>query len=348
MNALLSGSDATGDTAAALATKVAFLTQPASYSEQPSQVVAIETHMSWVFLTDQHAYKLKKPVRYEYLDFSTIDARRRDCLEEVRLNRRLAPDVYLGVVPLTRSASGQLQLNGDGQVEDWLVMMRRLPAQRMLDITIKERRVAAGQVSAIVDMLVALYRRESIPRIDPSTYSAQISREVTDNGRQLMAPQYRLNRAQIGSILHAQQRLLREQPELFEQRVRDDKIVEGHGDLRPEHICLEPTPVIIDCLEFKREFRVLDPADEIAFLAMECERLGGAQVAQWILDAYRQSGFDDPPELLVHFYKSYRACLRAKLAVWHLREPAVSNPAKWSAMAQQYLDAAERCTRHFD
>ena len=105
----------------------------------------IETHMSWVYLTDRHAYKLKKPVRYDYLDFSTLEARRQNCEDEIRLNRRLAPDVYLAAIPLTVDAEGGLRLDGTGAVVDWLVKMRRLPADQMMDRAItartEERRV---------------------------------------------------------------------------------------------------------------------------------------------------------------------------------------------------------------
>ena len=113
--------------------KLAFLAQRAAYSDRPCRVECIETHMAWVFLTDRHAFKLKKPVRYEFLDFSTVEARRQDCAREIELNRRLAADVYLESVPLSVGADGLLQLGGDGEIVDWLVKMRRLPRERMLD-----------------------------------------------------------------------------------------------------------------------------------------------------------------------------------------------------------------------
>src|SRR3989338_3277770 len=106
--------------------KVAFLRQPQAYPEKPARIETIETHMSWVFLTPQHAYKLKKPVRYDYLDFSTVAARKKNCEEERRLNQRLAPGVYLNVIPLTLDSDGAMRLGEPGEILDWLVMMRRL------------------------------------------------------------------------------------------------------------------------------------------------------------------------------------------------------------------------------
>jgi aminoglycoside phosphotransferase family enzyme len=130
-----------------ISTKVAFLRQSASYPGHPSGVDVIQTHMSWVFLTDRLVYKLKKPVRFEFLDFSTLERRHHDCQEEVRLNRRLAQGVYLGVTPLTVDAAGRLHLNGEGEAADWLVKMQRLPRERMLDHAIATGRAdEAGYV----------------------------------------------------------------------------------------------------------------------------------------------------------------------------------------------------------
>ena len=113
--------------------KVAFLMQPSAYPEPTPHVERVETHMSWVFLTDRHAYKLKKPVVYDYLDYGTLAARRRNCREELRLNRRLAPNVYLDILPLAQDEFGRLRLGGPGEVVDWLVVMRRLDHAFMLN-----------------------------------------------------------------------------------------------------------------------------------------------------------------------------------------------------------------------
>src|SRR5262249_4067578 len=121
--------------------KIAFLSRPEAYPEPTRRVEMKETHMSWVFLTDTKAWKLKKPVRYDFLDFSTREARRRDCEEELRLNRRLAPDVYYGIAPLTIDPQGGMRLAGAGETIDWLVRMRRLPADRMLDWAIANQTV---------------------------------------------------------------------------------------------------------------------------------------------------------------------------------------------------------------
>lgn len=330
------------ETSVGIEAKVAFLKQSDVFLDGSAQIKVVETHMSWVFLTDHYAYKLKKPVRSDFVDFRTIDARRRDCEEEVLLNRGLAPEVYLGTVPMTMASDGHLELGGKGQTVDWLVKMRRLPDERMLDNLIKKRAVPEVAIRSLVEKLVAHYRASPSANVEPCAYRLRLVESTTANARELKAPRYGLSPDRIGRIVAAQLALLNQEPELFERRAREGRIVEGHGDLRPEHVCLEIEPVIIDCLEFNREFRILDAADELAFLAMECERLGGDAVSGAIFEAYRNVSGDDPPERLVDFYKSYRACLRAKLAALHLRDLLVSDAQKWAGLTADYLNIAER------
>ncbi|NIP71842.1 MAG: hypothetical protein GWO16_01860 [Gammaproteobacteria bacterium] len=325
--------------------KVAFLRRPDSYPEGPSRVEVKETHMSWVFLTDRRAYKLKKPVRYDFLDFSTIDARRRDCQEEVRLNRRLAPDVYLGSVRLTVEEDGRLGLDGAGTAIDWLVKMVRLPQGRMLDELVQARRVEDADLHALVRRLVRFYEQAPREVLSPDAYRARLGRDVTAIHSELIDTAYDLPAELAARLRDAQLECLRRDAPLFDARVEQGRIVEGHGDLRPEHVCLTAEPVIIDCLEFNREFRILDTADELAFLAVECERLGDPGTGERLLALYRELGGDHPPDPLMHFYSSYRAALRAKLAIWHTRDHEVPDHPKWRAKALAYLELAERHVR---
>lgn len=322
--------------------KVAFLKRPDAYPERPGRVEAVETHMSWVFLTDRHAYKLKKPVRYDYLDFSTVAARRRDCSEEVRLNRRLAQGVYLGIVRLTVDDAGRLHLDGPGPVVDWLVKMRRLPADRTLEHAIRNGTLQRDELERALLKLARFYA--ALPPLAPAPddHRQRFEEEVRANRRELLKPAYRQPRAAVEAVTAAQLAFLSRRRDLIEGRVRDGRIVEAHGDLRPEHIYLGPEPVIVDCLEFNRDFRLLDPADELAYLAVECDRLGAPEVGRLAFEIYARITGDDPPAPLVAFYKSFRACLRAKIALWHLDEPPVATPEKWVARARDYLRLAGR------
>ena len=245
--------------------------------------------MSWVFLTDTHAYKLKKPVRYAYLDFSTIEARRLDCEQELLLNRRLAADVYLGVIPLVLGAEGRLGVGGAGEVVDWLVQMRRLPAQRMLDYLIRNGTVEPAEISRLARRLARFYAHGRLKPSRPRRIGSTWPSAIEANLRELTSPEFGLDKDLPERLARFQLGFLETHAELFDSRVRQGRIVEGHGDLRPEHVCLLPEPVVIDCLEFNREYRILDPADELGYLALECERLHAPQVGRWLLESYTRS-----------------------------------------------------------
>jgi len=157
---------------------------------------------------------------------------------------------------------------------------------------------------------------------------------------ELCQPEFRLPRDRVVQIADTQLARLARHPELFDRRVDEGRIIEGHGDLRPEHICLISEPAIIDCLEFSRDLRLLDPADELAFLGLECERLGRAAVGQWFLRIYAEVAGDAPPEPLLRFHRTYRALRRAKIAAWHLKDPSVRDHDEWCERARCYLELA--------
>jgi len=323
-----------------LAEKVAFLRRPEAYVGAPPRVEAIETHMSWVFLTDELAHKLKKPVRYKYFDFRSLAARRRNCEAEVRLNLRLAPDVYLGTVPLVVDADGELRLGGEGEVVDWLVRMRRLPSQRMLDHAIRDGTVRPAQLEAVAHLLADFFSGAARVPVRPQTFRRRLADGIAESAAELLDPAFALPAERVARVRDRLAETLAARAALFDRRVAAGHVVEGHGDLRPEHVFLGPGPAVIDCLEFRRELRILDWADEISFLAMECERLGAPGVGAAILDACCRRLGDAPPPALIAFYKAQRAFLRARLAILHLRDHEVRDMQIWRPRALEYLDLA--------
>lgn len=325
-----------------LASKVAFLQQPTSYLQPRCHVESVETHMSWVFLTKEFAYKLKKPAYCELLDFSTIEARRHYCEEEVRLNRRLADEVYQGVVALVSTTPGQLQLGGDGTVVDWLVKMRRLSTQHMLDQAIRDGAILTEDIVRVAARLATFYQTCPFINIAPSRYRELLLHNIDLSLRELSMPAHQLPVEQINRIWLAQHSILQKMAQAFDERVHARRIVEGHGDLRPEHICLKPTLSIIDCLEFSRRLRIVDTVDELAFLALECERLGAADLSALLLQTYSDISGDKPGAILVHFYQSYRAVRRAAIAIRHLNEEKFCLSPQWQSRACEYLQLAER------
>jgi len=325
-----------------LAKKVAFLSRAESYPHRPARVDLVQTHMSWVFLAGEHVYKLKKPVRHAFLDFSTLVARQRDCLEEVRLNRRLAPDVYLCVVALTSRDGRSLALGGSGAPVEWLVHMRRLPRSLMLDQAIEDGTVSVADVERLARVLADFYRAAPPVPVGARDYRDRFARDIRANHRVLGDPRYGLPGALLEQITGAQQAFIDDEAHALERRAEERRIVEAHGDLRPEHVCLAEVPVIIDCLEFNREFRTLDPVDELAYLAMECENLGAPFVGETVFAVYSAGTGDVPESRLVDFYKAYRASLRARLAVWHLEDHDARERDRWIGRAERYLALAAR------
>jgi aminoglycoside phosphotransferase family enzyme len=315
--------------------KVLFLSRRDAYPERPASVEIKETHMSWVFLTDAHAWKLKKPVRTKYLDFSTMEARWRNCQEEVRLNRRLSTGVYLGVVALTVSNSGEMMLDSQGQPVDWLVKMRRLPAKLMLDEAIAARTWTEDGIRGVGALLARFYIQSPPMPMTGAEYRRQLRGDLTSTRRDLIECKV------LRELAVARSRkglaFISTKADVLDERARSGRIVEAHGDLRPEHICLESPPAIVDCLEFNRTLRLLDPASELTYLALECDRLGAPRIGEILFEEYRQRTGDLPSDPLLAFYRNYHCCTRAKIALWHLRDPGTGPPSKWIARALDYL-----------
>ncbi len=329
------------------AEKLAFLGRPEAYPHAPREVATRETHMSWVFLAGDRVYKLKKPVRFPFLDFSTLARRETACRAEIVLNRRLARDVYLDVAPLTAGPGG-LSIGGDGTVVDWLVVMRRLEEGGTLEDAIVFGTIGRAQLDKLVSALAQFYRAARRVFISPDLHLVGWRRNVAINRRVLLEPQLGLAAGPVRSIDRVQRRFLAEKGELLRRRAIDGHIVDGHGDLRPEHIWLDDPIRIIDCLEFNPALRAVDPLDEVAFLCLECERLGSPWAADHLRRRMTRALHTPPDEPLFAFYRCYRATLRARLAIAHLLEPDPRTPEKWPRLARIYLRFAQADARRIE
>lgn len=319
---------------------VPFLLDPRSYSDRAATVEQIETHISRVFLLDEVVFKLKKPVRFEFLDFSTPELRRTACLDELRLNRRLAPHVYLAVVAVTRERDGELRIAGTGEPIDWLVKMRRLPSNATLEAALLRGGVAAEDLERLSALLAPFYRDAPAAETDPRQYRSAIDRHVRANLAALAADgaldQTLLRRVHAGQLA-----LLLLEPELFDQRVHRGRVIDGHGDLRPEHVVLTDPPVVFDCVEFNSEFRRIDVADELGFLDMECRQLGNADVGRELWERYAAAAGDYVPERLLAFYRAYRACVRAKVSSLRAAQLSGDPAGAELRLAARYLELAD-------
>ena len=325
--------------------KVRFLSSPDSYQEHPSRVEVIETHFSWVFLTDARAYKLKKPVQGDGFDFRSIAARRRNAMAEVRLNRRLAPDVYLGAVPLVLSGDGGLSIGGPGRPVDWLVKMIRLDADHMFDRRLARRDWHYAEIEGLAYRLATFFATARRARLTAPQLKRRITAELSAALAAFRAARETRLLTALKPIARRLDTFMTRRAAWFRQRIQEHRLADGHGDLRPEHVYLRDLPRIIDCLEFRADLRQLDPINEISYLALECRRLGGPKIEGHLLRRYRERTGDAPPCELVRFYETLNAVIRARIAIRHLDEPVRRTPDQWLARAAAYLAIAAKASR---
>jgi aminoglycoside phosphotransferase family enzyme/predicted kinase len=281
-------------------------------------IEVLETHASWVFLAADTVWKIKKPVDFGFLDFTTLEKRHAACEAEVRLNARLAPHVYQGVVPVTRDAAGRHRIGGDGEVVDWAVKMVRLPDAQRADLMLRVGLLGAGEVEELAEHIARFHARtptsEEIARFGrPEALLANVREnfaQTRDTIRSILGDREatEIEAKQIG--------FLEEHRDLLDARLRAGRIRDGHGDLRLEHVYLPPgsAPTIIDCIEFNQRFRYADVCADIAFLSMDLERLGRVDLAERLLAAYARASDDYDLYPLVNFYRGYRAYVRGKVA----------------------------------
>jgi uncharacterized protein len=292
--------------------KASLLIKPVSGSSIAEHDVELptaftETHISTVFFLGDRAYKLKKPVTTGFLDFSSPDLRRVACKREVELNRRLSPDVYLGVAQLS---------DVDGRPCDYLTVMKRLPPERGLAALVRAGRDVDDALRGIAHQLAAFHSRatrsaaichQGKVRQVKARWAANL-KEAQDFGETISAPIRREIQGLANDYLDGC-------AALFERRVEEGRIIDGHGDLLAEDIfCMEGSPRILDCLEFDDHLRYVDVLDDASFLAMDLERLGREDLGERFIDLYREMSGDNAPRSLVHHYMAYRALVRAKVA----------------------------------
>jgi aminoglycoside phosphotransferase family enzyme/predicted kinase len=315
------------------------LSRPAAYPGAVEHVEVRQTHISVVFLAGPHAYKVKKPVDFGFLDFRTLERRRHFCQEEVRLNRRLAPAVYLGVVPVTRGPEG-LKVEGDGEAVEWAVKMVRLPEEATLRERLLRGQVGAAALEELARRLAAFY---SAAEGGARVASFGRFEAVAGNARENLVPSAAVGDTASAAVFErlralTEEALARLRP-LLEGRAARAVPRDTHGDLRLSHVYLfpeRPPPgdlVLIDCVEFNERFRYADPVADVAFLCMDLSAAGRRDLAGAFAAAYFAASGDEEGRALLPFYTAYRAAVRAK--VEGLRAAEAEVPADERAAARE-------------
>jgi aminoglycoside phosphotransferase family enzyme/predicted kinase len=304
-----------------------------------------ETHISWLFITADRAFKLKKPVVLDFLDYGSARRRHTMCQEEIRLNGRLAPDVYLGVRGIAE-AGDRLRIvdEHDPAAIDYLVEMRRYDEDRTLAAMATRGQVSPAQLAALAALLARFHRTCPPSRDRPRPGSVTVRHEIDRNLDELND---QLTTTGAGERVRALRRFLEAfttaHAAILDARAHAGRIREVHGDLRAEHVILEPTLSVVDCIEFDRGLRVLDVADDLAFLIMDLCALGAEGLARRLIGEYRRAGGDCGDDELVWFFAVHRALVRAKVELVRAGQTGGERAARHAAAADAFLGVAERC-----
>jgi aminoglycoside phosphotransferase family enzyme/predicted kinase len=322
------------------------LLKPEIYPHNPKKVELVQTQMSFLFLTGDYVYKVKKPVDLGYLDYTTLKKRRFFCQQEIELNRRLCPDTYLEVVPIV-SSRGQISLGGKGEIIEYAVKMKQLPAERMMDKLLPQDKVTEEMVKRVADKLAAFHdKARTSPAISTYGKLEAITLNTEENFSQ--TEKYTgisISKSKYHGIKDYTNEFLKTNRSLFHKRVDSGRIRDCHGDLHAAHVCISNGIYIYDCIEFNDRFRYGDVASEIAFLAMDLDRYHRADLSRAFVNAYVRLSQDKELLKLLNFYKCYRAYVRGKVTSFMLDDPYIPDKETVLATAQGYFDLAYRYTK---
>lgn len=324
------------------------LLTPQAYPHHPQKVNLVQTQMSFLFLTGDYVYKVKKPVDLGYLDYTTLEKRHYFCHQEMELNRRLCPETYLAVVPIVRDKE-QIRFEGQGEIIEYAVKMRQLPEKRMMDVLLRANQITPQMVTRVAEKL-ADFHKKAKTSLEISAFGevVAIKKNTDENftqtekyiGISISSPKYY-------HIKSYTDKFLEKNVPLFVGRIKQRRIRDCHGDLHAAHICFTNGICIYDCIEFNDRFRYCDVASEIAFLAMDLDHHARADLSRHFAMVYKELSQDEGLTELLNFYKCYRAYVRGKVESFKLDDPYIDTEEKKTILtdAQGYFDLAYSYTR---
>jgi len=319
------------------------LLQSQAYPHKSQEIELVQTQMSYIFLTGEYVYKIKKPVNLGYLDYTTLKKRHFFCHQELNLNKRLCPSAYLAVVPIVEEKT-ELRIEGRGKAIEYAVKMKQLPRDRMMDVLLPRGQVTLEMVARVAEKLVDFHERAetnqkiaAFGRLDVIRQNTEENFAQTEKyiGISITAEEYQ-------HIKNYTNDFVASNASLFDKRIRGGKIRDCHGDLHAAHVCFTDDICIYDCIEFNERFRYSDVASEIAFLAMDLDRYQQAGLSRHLVNTYVELSHDEELLKLLDFYKGYRAYVRGKVESFKLDDPYIPEieKAKVLTAAQSYFQLA--------
>jgi len=319
------------------------------YPHPAEDISLVQTHISFVLLAGEFVYKFKKPVDFGFLDFSSLEKRKYCCEQELSLNRRLCPDIYLDVMTVNQEGD-TFSLGGSGEVVEYGVKMKRMPEEKMMSNLIKAGKLTTTHLDRIVATLVPFYNNAATgEKLQKFGKAEAVGVNVLENFEQTASfvGQGALDREQFEAIrTYATEMLGRH--ELFERRIAGDYIRDCHGDLHSVNICLPDNAVYIyDCIEFNERFRFHDVACDVAFLAMDLDFYELSHLSDYFIDQFIQASGDSSLHEVLDFYKCYRAYVRGKIGLFTAADPVVGEEVRQASLtsAGKYFSLAHRYAR---
>lgn len=321
-----------------------YFLQPSRFDHPADQINLVQTHISYVLLAGNYVYKFKKPVDFGFLDFTTLDKRKLYCQQELILNQRLCPDIYLDVITITRS-NDSFNMNGTGGIVEYGVKMKRMPEERMMGGLLGQDKVNQDMIRQIVETLVPFYAMaDSGSEIQKFGTAASVSVNVLENFEQTkgFVDQGALTQKQYELISNYATSFL-EQENLFHERSKTH-VKDCHGDLYSANICLADNVYIFDCIEFNERFRYCDVASDVAFLAMDLDFHGREDLSSFFIESFVAASNDPGLLDVLNFYKCYRAYVRGKIGLFTAHSPEVDETTRKNSLDQagKYFQLAEK------
>jgi aminoglycoside phosphotransferase family enzyme len=328
---------------------VVALMKPEAYDEQPGRIELTQTHISFVFLTRNFVYKVKKAVNFGFLDFTTLEKRRFFCEKELELNKRLCGNMYLEVVPINRS--NVIKIKGKGETVEYAVKMRRIPQEKMMSNLLEEKKVDRKLIDAIANIIAGFHSKaETNARINEFGSMAIIETNWKENFEQTREFVGKtISMTDFRSISERIDDFMKRSASLFEKRMEEGRVRDCHGDIHSGNIFVADRIYIFDAIEFNERFRYSDVASDIAFLAMDLDFKDRIDLSNFFVKRYVEYSGDQELTKLLPFYKCYRAYVRGKVVSFKLKDPNLSREEKRAAMkeAKAYFKLASTYAKTF-
>ena len=317
--------------------------KPEAYAQEPGKIELIQTHISFVFLTNNYVYKVKKAVNFGFLDFSTLDKRRLFCEKELELNRRLCPEIYLGVVPIKKSSV--IKVDGEGETIEYALKMKRLPQERIMTVLLKENKVDKKTIDEIAQIVVLFHSKaQTDPEISQfgslkivkTNWDENFSQTTKYIDQTISPIEFQFIQTKINVFLEKNTALL-------ESRITNNRIRDCHGDLHSGNIFITDKICIFDAIEFNDRFRYSDVTSDVAFLAMDLDFQQRSDLSNYFIKQYLTYSKDQQLTQLLEFYKCYRAYVRGKVISFRIDDPNITPEEKISATkdAHAYFKLAD-------